>query len=466
MNNGDNSLFEKSENELFSRFETMLSKKDIYYFDISEFNEIIEIYIDTSNLNRAKIAIELGLKQHPQSLELLVKKANLLVETQKYKEAKTILNSVEKIEPSNPDILFLLGIVNLYNYETNFAIEYFNKTLAENKEDAEELILNIAMHFENVELFDQAIVFLLKGIQQNSKNTDILYELAFSYERTGELEKSISFYNAYLNINPFSEFAWYNLALIYDKIELYEKALEAFDFAIAIDEEYSLAYYGKGNTLANKDKYNEAAEVFKEALLFDPKNDELMYSIGECYEKLQDNEKAIFYYKRSLDLNDKNPNAWFGIGIIRYYKNELFESLFYVKKALKINPDDSEYWTILGRINEKLDFHEDAETAYKNALEFDPYDEKNWISYSKLLYRQGKIEDAVEVLKEANKKIKNNGEIIYRLSAYLLESNHHKIALKYFKLGLKINYEMHKDFYHFDSKKIFSLSVKNLLKKH
>lgn len=465
VNNEENYLFEKSENELLSRFETMLSKEDVYYFDIYEFIEIIEIYLDTDNLNRAKTAVELGLKQHPQSSELLVKKAHLLVESQKYKEAKTILESIGKIEPSNPDILFLLGIVNLYHYETTIAKEYFNKALAENNDEAEELILNIAIHFQNVNLYDQAIDFLLKGFQINSTNADILYELAFSFERTGELEKSSSYYNAYLDINPFSEYAWYNIALVYDKMEQFEKALEAFNFALAIDDEYSLAYYGKGNILANMDKYNEAAEVFKEAIPLDPENDELMYFIGECYEKLRDDEKALLYYKRSLKLNDKNPNAWFGIGIIRYYKNELFESLFYVKKALKINPDDSEYWTILGKINEKLDFYEDAETALKKALDIDPDDVKNWIRYSKLLYKQEKIEEAVEVLTEANKNIKNNGDIIYSLSAYLLESNQHNKALKYFKLGLKINYEMHKNFFQFDSKKIFSLSVKNLLKK-
>ncbi len=466
LNNEEGFLFEKDNDFILSRFETMLRKEDIIYFDISEFIEIIELYLDNSNLERAKLAINIGLSQHPQANELMLKKAHVLVESQKYKEAKSILLNIEKIEPSNPDIALLLGIVNLYNFETNKSIAYFNRAIQQNQDDAEEIILNIAIHFENVKLFDQAVYFLKTGYDINSENPDIIYELAYSYEKTGKYRLGIEFYTKYLEINPFSENAWYNLALTFDKLEDYDKAIEAFDFALAIDDEYLLAYYGKGNTLANKDNYKEAAEVFKEALELEPENDELLYSIGECYEKLKDYKQSLKYYKKTLDINDKNSNAWFGIGIIRYYKNEFFESLFYVKKALKLNPDDSEFWSTLGDINDKLCFYDDAEIAYKSALELDPFDENIWISYSDLLYKQEKIEEAVTALTEANNKIKDNSEIIFRLSAYLLESNQHNKAVEYFKLGLSIDYEMHKKFFHFDKKTIHSLSSNNLIKKH
>ena len=49
------------------RFEDMLGSNKPLYFDVEEFEDIIEFYIDNNNLNHANKAIEIALEQHPIS---------------------------------------------------------------------------------------------------------------------------------------------------------------------------------------------------------------------------------------------------------------------------------------------------------------------------------------------------------------------------------------------------------------
>ena len=48
-----------------TRFESMLQSDQIYFFDATEFEEIIQFYIDSGNLGTARKALEIGKKQHP-----------------------------------------------------------------------------------------------------------------------------------------------------------------------------------------------------------------------------------------------------------------------------------------------------------------------------------------------------------------------------------------------------------------
>ena len=61
-----------------SKFESMLKTNNVYFFDSTEFEEIIHYYLDTGRQSLANKAIKLGLEQHPTSINLKLLLACLL----------------------------------------------------------------------------------------------------------------------------------------------------------------------------------------------------------------------------------------------------------------------------------------------------------------------------------------------------------------------------------------------------
>jgi hypothetical protein len=53
-----------------NRYEDMLKQNAVSFFDIHEFEYIIDYYLDTHNFQKAHDAVIIGLDQHPTSSDL------------------------------------------------------------------------------------------------------------------------------------------------------------------------------------------------------------------------------------------------------------------------------------------------------------------------------------------------------------------------------------------------------------
>ena len=53
----------------------MLKTNEVYYFDAEDFECIIQFYIDSGEINLAKKALHLAIKQHPVHSDLLLLKS-------------------------------------------------------------------------------------------------------------------------------------------------------------------------------------------------------------------------------------------------------------------------------------------------------------------------------------------------------------------------------------------------------
>ena len=88
------------------RFEQMLKKNEHYFFDVEEFEILIDHYLEKTDTKKAKKVIDISLKQHPTSSTLKLKKAQFLTAIHKPNKALEILNSLEVLEPFNSEIFW------------------------------------------------------------------------------------------------------------------------------------------------------------------------------------------------------------------------------------------------------------------------------------------------------------------------------------------------------------------------
>ena len=61
-------------NELVKKFEEMMENNDEFYFDTEELDDIIVYYLELGDFNYADMAVNYGLKLHPNSLDIKIKK--------------------------------------------------------------------------------------------------------------------------------------------------------------------------------------------------------------------------------------------------------------------------------------------------------------------------------------------------------------------------------------------------------
>lgn len=365
---------EEDTREIVNRYEDMLRSNSVFYFDVYEFENIIEHYLELHNAPEAGRAVEIARQQHPYSTDLQLKQAEIFVAEEKLSEASELLDLLSRIEDSNTQVLFLQGKVFLGLGLPSKAVECFSKMLALTVENRIEAIEDISAMLLDAGEAEHALPFLEIAIAEDPENENLWFDMAYCYDRQDKVPEAIKAYSQYLDFDPFNDSAWYNLGLIYSRESEHAKALDAFEYAVAINDEMPVYLISLAHTFASLENYTKAISLFDELLEVDEHNTSALCSIGECYEKLGKWDIAAAFYEKTVELDPENAEAYFGLAVVMMETNKLFESLAFVKKALKYDDVNSEYWYGLGKVYHKLGSATEAINAYQKALELEEDD--------------------------------------------------------------------------------------------
>ncbi len=158
----DNSSEENNINGLVKRFEDMLLQNEAYYFESDQLEEIIEYYFNVGNPTNLKKAIDFALERYPFVADFKIARAQFLAYNQNTQEALKLLNDVELVEPSNPDIYTTRGYIYSQMGLSEQAIENY-KTALNYSEHPDEVMIALGVEFLSQEKYLDAIYYLKKG---------------------------------------------------------------------------------------------------------------------------------------------------------------------------------------------------------------------------------------------------------------------------------------------------------------
>ncbi len=426
--------------EILGRFENMLNQMEAYFFDVYEFERIIDHYLDTNHFGKAVDAVRYGKKQHPGSITLQIKEAQVYAEKGESVRALNMVEILEKSAATNNEVFMLKGMILNQLGKVTEAENAFEKAIELSYENLDDILYDIALSFQYVNQFKTAIYYLKKANKKNLKKLSILYDLAYCHDRLHDFDRSIGYYEAYLDLEPYSENVWYNLGLLYFKKENFRKAVECYDFALAINDQYSSAVFNKANALANLGEYEEAVATYKECILIEPENVLAHCYLGESLEKLEQYGEAITWYEKATRVDPSFSESWYGIAVCYLFQKLYRDALFYVNKAISLDEENPDFWFTLGNVHAHLGAHTDAVKAYSRTTELDPYDDEAWINLAHLEFKQGDTEKAINVLKDSYSHTFDVGIVNFHLSAYYHLAGNTEQSLKFFEKGLKLDY--------------------------
>lgn len=291
------------------KFESMLKTNNVYFFDLAEFEEIIIHYLDVGKHALAKKAVQLGLQQHPQSVDLKLLEVELCIFEDQLDKAITLLQIVEKICPENDEVYIQKATIASKQGNHQEAISNL-KTALQFTSDQVDIWSLMGMEYLYLDDYENARLNFAKCIDVDYEDYSALYNIVYCFDMEKSHEEAIRYLNAYIDKNPYCEVAWHQLGRQYYILDLYKEALAAFEYAVLIDESFIGGYIEKAKTHEKLGDYEKAIENYLITLDLDDPTAFAYLKIGECYEKLMQFETAISFYKKAVHEDPLLDRGW------------------------------------------------------------------------------------------------------------------------------------------------------------
>ena len=355
-------------NYLIQKFEKALKDASSLFFDVDEFEEIADYYLETGQLSQALIAINMGRDQHPYATTFEVKRARYFVASQQLDRAQEAIDMAESISPNHPDLDWARGQLFIRQGKHQEAIKSLKHAL-QNSEDQFPIQAHLASLYTAIGEFNHAIKVLKAMLREEPNDDHLLYMLAANFDMANKDEKSVEWFQAYLDQYPFSETGWYHLGASLFRLKKFNKAIEAYEYALLIDDRFTAAYFDIGRIREEVREYPLAIKSYKDALKFES-NGYTYYRLGICFQSNNQIPEATNALKQAVKLDEDLDEAWIELAILFGESQKLFEAIEHVKKALSLDPENPDYYIIAYDLYQRLGLFIEGEKMLKLVLKF------------------------------------------------------------------------------------------------
>jgi tetratricopeptide (TPR) repeat protein len=385
--------------ELVQRYEHGLIDGHPGYFDVEELEEIFDFYLSRGRNKESSEVVELGLRMHPNSSTLLLKRATLYMEIGEPRHALQIIDRLP--ERANQEAMMVRAQILLQLDRREEALRLLHCMMDEENLDTSSLCLDISGILVEENLHLESIEFLIQALRTDERNIDILFELAYCYEQINSTVKAIQTYQKILDIDPYSSETWFNLGQALFNENRYREAIDAYDFALTINPDDTLSLLQKAHSLFQSGQYIQAAGCYEEYGISTEMTDTILVYKGESYEKADMFEEATDCYRKALEMNPKNTDACTGTGICLMEKGEFKNSLAWFEKVLRLDRSISETWVYIAEVFVNLEMPEEALMSYMRALQIDPVQADVLASIGNLFFDAEQYEKALTYYQKA-----------------------------------------------------------------
>lgn len=425
-------------NQPIAKFESMLKTDDIYFFDSEDFEDIIHHYLNNGKISLAKKAIKIGLKQHPDSIELKLLEVEVLVFENHLDQAENMLDELQILDSANEEIY--IQRANIYSKKDNHeaAVALLERALELSRESFDIYSL-LGMEYLFMDDFERAKKNFMRCVSFDPHDYSSLYNVVYCYEFLEDYDGAIGYLNDYLEINPYSQVAWHQLGKQYMVKEMLEESLAAFDFAIISDDEFIGAYFEKGKVLEKMGKYNEAILNYETTIKIEDPTSHAYLRIGKCHEKLQNDDLAKYYYYQTVHEDPLLDKGWLAITEFYCRKENYGKAHYYINKAINIDGENPLYWKRCANIHFALENLDEADFAFKQAVELGNYEVDTWLNWAEVVKTNKDLDSAVQILIQGFEFYPEEACIPFRISGLFNLLGERENAEKYLVEALQLD---------------------------
>ena len=470
-----NNYFESKEfQESLSLYQKSKREGDSCYLDSDEFISISDYYVEEGNVKEAENALTLALRIHPDSKQLMVAYAGVLLCDYQFEKAKETI--IDVTEEDCYDVLYLYAQLSCaVDHEYDKGESFFRQwiTHIDSDFDDEDLEYRNYLKSDDEERYDfsskrrdarfRIIMSYLEFTDEKSQDRyvkrwmkDYLrkfdeigrytedYSMAKTCYELGYYNYLDEFLNRILDLNPYYEQGWTMLGISQQYRGLYNEAENSLQFALAINPDSPLANVTYAQCMLSTSNYEKALHfLLKSQLLTGDSSYD--YYIGKCYYKLGQTDKAIEYFERIFDsfikkdVDDFNKEAYFDLAESLYLCNKIDNAFFLVDKILDLDPTHLNTRMLLACLYLHKNCFYEATDIFSEIIAESDFNEQLVTDIASRLIAYDYDKLAIFLLKTIIKKIETKHNQIYNkvialFSIAYYKEKRHKECLFYLKI--------------------------------
>jgi tetratricopeptide (TPR) repeat protein len=424
--------------DLLQRYELVKSGEAKSMMDEEEFERVIEYYFQNSNEEQALLACDIARTYYPFSAAVLLLKAEILTQAQKFGQALKALDEMEQYDQNNLDGVLLRSDILLSQFKYDQAAALLEQRSAEfGGRDKIELLLELSDVYDECEEFDAVFDTLKRVIKIDKRNEEALQKICFWAEFTDRLEESVTLHIQLTEDDPYNALAWFNMGAAYQGLKLYEKAIDSYEFCVAIDEKFEFAYRNMADAYMRMKWYESAIEVLEKHLEIAKPEDVIFEAMGYCWEKRKNYQRARYFYRQASQLSPQDDGIFYKIGETYAREQKWEKAVKAYSVALHLDKDNASYCMAIGNCLMELDVKSEALVCYLNAVRLKPGNKTTWVALIRGLYMAGYYDEALTQIEVAREHCGDKPDFRYFQAALLIELGKSKEGMIQLETALK-----------------------------
>lgn len=413
----------KETHNLVLRYEVMLKDGQDINLPELDFFRLMSFYEEEGSFPKALEIVDQALSLFKFSPKLHTQKAKLLIACNNGELALESLDRAEVFGQSfiETDLLRARAYLRMDDYSTalniltELKLNYFTSP-----SESSRIYVTEALIYERQEEFERMFLALRDALKEDPFSQEALERMWLAVELAKKHRESVELHEWLIDENPYAYQAWYNLAHAQYFLCNFEEALEAFEYTFLINKRFEPAYKDYTEVCFHLQRYQMALEALEEALNIFDADDELLLKIGECHIKLGNTAKAKIYLYRALTLNKKADEIYFQLAECYVLEKEYRSAIHFYKQAIRLDELREDYLMRLAQAYVSEGRYQKALPLFRRATELGPELSANWVAYTRFLLSLDGIEEALEVIEEAEENAYSS-EVLFCKAAIMLK---------------------------------------------
>src|SRR5438874_1908596 len=385
----------------------------------------------------------------PDNIEGRVAQAQALIGKGDLKQGTGILENVDKTYPNNAGVKYQLALAYVQAKDTNQAMAELDQavTIAPRYVDAIVLLAQLRLRAGDAR---SVIGPLESAMKLRPDLIQVKTLLADAYQAVGRSEDSTALFRDQVQKTPDSPQAYVLLGVVLRRQNKNDEARKAFEKTLELDPENALAidqladldlqakdfaavhrradavlqkqprsapaYYIHGRSYVMEKNFPAAEDALKKAIELDPNLAVVYNLLVSIYVQTNQLPEGLKQLDAVLTKNPQYAPALLTSGIIYTQMGDFAKARDSYEKALAVNPNFIPALNNLAYIySEKLSNLNRAAELARKAHELHPAEPSITDTFGWVLYRQGKYQEAAELLAQSAAKAPDNGEIQFHL---------------------------------------------------
>lgn len=372
-------------------------------------------------------------QESPEALFAFSRVASIIGE---YEYALELLDRTFELKPDDDSVVLgYVSVLQRLNREED-ALSWLNEVIKKRKDNDFNLRLSYARLLSESRLYDESLKQFEILIDQAPNNNDVMFALALLHLQSGDIDESEKYFLKLSTKSHRTNDVNYYLGRISEDHGDFEKAAIWYQ-GVQAGQNYFDAQVRLGLMLARQERI-EDARMHLGSIRTQNENESviLIQAEAEILVNQENLQEAMRIYDRALE-SGYNSDLLYSRAMLAEKLDRLDILEADLRRIIKREPENAMALNALGyTLADKTDRYTEALELIDAALEINPHDHFILDSKGWILYRLGRLDDAILYLKRAMDIIPD-AEIAAHLGEVLWIKGDKREALKIWEAALK-----------------------------